>query len=115
MYTADIRYLVRRSGLEVRTSDSYSMCTADTRYLVGRSGLEVRTSDLYSRWSGFESSCCRFEVWAILFTPIFFVRAVITTECFREKSSWLSGVNCKLLWPDPGTGHSGIEELTFTF
>ena len=32
-------------------------------------GGEVRTSDPLSRETGFESSCCRFETWAISFTP----------------------------------------------
>ena len=37
------------------------------RRVVGRGGVVVRTSDSQSREPGCESSCCRFESWAISF------------------------------------------------
>ena len=45
--------------------------------VVGGGG---RRSDSQSRESGFESSCCRFEAWAISFTP----RCSISHICINE-------------------------------
>ena len=47
------------------------------RVSVIRTWLMVRTSDSQSREPGFESSCCHFETWAILFTL-----------------RWFSSINC---------------------
>ena len=38
--------------------------------LVGRRGTAVRTPDFQSREPGFESSCCRFENFAISVSPV---------------------------------------------
>ena len=72
------------------------------------SDVAVRTSDSQSREPGFESSCCRFEDWAISFTPRCFSSVFVNehparcvyaneqssrsncsvAEFFPHKSSW---------------------------
>ena len=43
-------------------------------------GAAVRTLDCQLRESGFESSCCRFEAWAVSFTP----RCPSSLSCIKE-------------------------------
>ena len=45
--------------------------TCNNKHGVGHSSKEVRAPHSQPRGPWFETNCCRFETWAILFTPLY--------------------------------------------